>query len=381
MEGILMWKDIPVTAVQFSETGELIRYNPDLRDFEHAPLHQPGDKMFLAKWWKQRSVPVTQKRIAALLEERGLPGPEAWLLSNLGLSLTDCYWIRPAETAFRWRDVNLFENEFRENLIEGGFSGEETGTSSFTPNSSLQGELEKTWAIRKGRRVLIKGSRGRRSDESINEVLATLLHRKQGYANHTSYRLVRMKDRPYKYGCVCDIFTGAEKEFLPAWQIVDSEKKPGDVSVYEHFITVCGKHGIDTEQLRSDLEYQMLTDLVLSNRDRHLNNFGILRDTETLRFLRMAPVFDSGKSLFAGMELPMDDRELLSLETNSFAASEDRMRKYLKGYAALDGDRLLTAEEIDAHYRKDPDISALRREQVISGYERKLRLMRENGWI
>lgn len=41
------------------------------------------------------------------------------------------------------------------------------------------------------------------------------------------------------------------------------------------------------------LEYQILT-----NTDRHLNNFGVLRDTHTLKFIGMALIFDSGNSIF-----------------------------------------------------------------------------------
>lgn len=41
------------------------------------------------------------------------------------------------------------------------------------------------------------------------------------------------------------------------------------------------------------LEYQILT-----NTDRHLNNFGVLRDTHTLKSIGMAPIFDSGNSIF-----------------------------------------------------------------------------------
>lgn len=32
------------------------------------------------------------------------------------------------------------------------------------------------------------------------------------------------------------------------------------------------------------------------NKDRHFNNFGVLRNTETLEWLGMAPIYDSGSS-------------------------------------------------------------------------------------
>ena len=38
-----------------------------------------------------------------------------------------------------------------------------------------------------------------------------------------------------------------------------------------------------------------MTDFVLTNTDWHLNNFGVLRDSKTLKFIGIAPIFDSGK--------------------------------------------------------------------------------------
>ncbi len=66
------------------------------------------------------------------------------------------------------------------------------------------------------------------------------------------------------------------------------------VSTYEHFIHVCTAHGLSELEVRSFLEYQILTDFVLTNTERHLNNFGVLRNSRTLKFVRMAPIFDSG---------------------------------------------------------------------------------------
>ena len=36
---------------------------------------------------------------------------------------------------------------------------------------------------------------------------------------------------------------------------------------------------------------------LIMNEDRHLNNFGIIRDVNTLKWLDAAPIFDNGQSL------------------------------------------------------------------------------------
>ena len=41
----------------------------------------------------------------------------------------------------------------------------------------------------------------------------------------------------------------------------------------------------------------IILDYIIANEDRHLNNFGLLRNAETLEWLGFAPIFDSGSSL------------------------------------------------------------------------------------
>ena len=42
----------------------------------------------------------------------------------------------------------------------------------------------------------------------------------------------------------------------------------------------------------------LATDYILANTDRHLGNFGFLRDSETLEWKGLAPIYDSGTSLW-----------------------------------------------------------------------------------
>ena len=40
-----------------------------------------------------------------------------------------------------------------------------------------------------------------------------------------------------------------------------------------------------------------ILDYLILNEDRHLNNFGIIRNVDTLKWLDVAPIFDNGQSL------------------------------------------------------------------------------------
>lgn len=40
-----------------------------------------------------------------------------------------------------------------------------------------------------------------------------------------------------------------------------------------------------------------ILDYIMLNEDRHLNNFGIIRDVQSLEWIDVAPIFDTGESL------------------------------------------------------------------------------------
>ena len=206
MQYVLKRKDDVITLIDFAEDGSVLHFCQDLIHPELAPLHEQNDCGWLRRWWKQRAVPISQGNIRQMLERKGLLGPEDFLLKNLGLSLTDYYWISPVDSGITWKDVNLFDNEFHGDILIGN---EETDGEMphYTPNGSLQGTLEKSWTILNGERGMLKGNRDNLSAESINEVIASKLHEMQGYSNYTNYKLIKIHGKNYDYGCYSKLFT------------------------------------------------------------------------------------------------------------------------------------------------------------------------------
>ncbi|MBQ9421021.1 MAG: HipA domain-containing protein [Lachnospiraceae bacterium] len=374
MQYYLMRKDTAFGVAEIDVTGEMLKYKirDDLADL--APLMNKSDPGWIRAWWQKRSIPLSQDGVAEMLRDNGYDGPAEYLTHNLGLSLTDYYWIKPVGSSLRWKQVNLFDNDFGEII-----SKEESTDRlhSYTPNSTLQGQLEKKWIIRDGKRLLIKGNRDRSSLESLNEYVASLVHYRQGYDNYTPYHLVRISNRSYVWGCYSEAFTDERKELVSAYAVVTSEKKRQDVSSYEHFIELCAGHGIDKEQLRRDLEYQILTDYILSNPDRHLSNISVLRDADTLQFLRMAPIYDTGKAFMAGLEMPASDREIMDIRVTSFAARETKLLEYVQDRSLVDLTKLPTISELRQIYEMDPELDRSRINAICSLYEKKIDLCRQ----
>ena len=161
--------------------------------------------------------------------------------------------------------------------------------------------------------------------------------------------------------------------FVPAIDVVQSEKKDNAVSMYEHFIRVCASHCLPETVTRPFLEYQILTDFLLTNVDRHLNNFGVLRDTETLRFVSMAPIFDSGNSRFWNTPRKPERDDLTRIEVNSFRGRESQLLDYVTMPELLNLGNLPTVEELRDIYTKDELIVPL--DSILLGYEKKLQLL------
>ncbi len=367
-----MRKDEVVTLCNLTGDGQMISWAERFRNPELAPLEHRASRDYLRRWWRNRQIPIRQGRLEQMLREKGLADSAEYLIRNLGLSLTDYYWMKPVDSGLRWAEVNLYENDFRENILRTIDDSWSREPKSFTPNSSLRGELEKSWVIRNGKRCLIKGNHGRLSSESINEVIAAAFHRAQGYDNYTGYRLQKIKDRPYDYGCVSEAFTDSKRELISAHAILTSEEsRPGECS-YEKLIRIASEHGADGDRLRADLEYQILTDYLLSNPDRHMENIGILRDAESLKWIRMAPIFDTGRAFAAGSVVPYTEEEIEGIESNSFRRTEKELLKLVSDFGRVDLSKALSPKTIREQYQKDTKISAGRIDQIVRLYEKKM---------
>lgn len=369
-------KDISIALIEFSDDGQIINYDHNFFHPELAPVHDENNHDWLQQWWKRRAVPVNQNGINRILERSGLVDSGMYIIKNLGLSLTDCYWIEPIDYNLKWADISLFANDFHDNilLLQNRTNSDEL--SEYTPNSTLQGTLEKSWTIINGKRGLIKGNSSNLSSESINEVIAAKMHEMQNFRNHAEYKLIKINGRDYDYGCYTPIFTSENLEFISAYDVVCSEKKRNDCSYYEHFISVCGKHGMNQDELREQLDYMILSNFILSNRDMHLGNIGILRDNSTLKFSHPAPIYDNGKSLFVQDIVPMNDNGLLSIKTQSFSSDELGLLKLVSDRGLIDITKLPPRSFIEEMYALDTQIESRRITAIGEAYERKIELFR-----
>lgn len=337
----------------------------------------------LRRWWSRRAVPAARGMIRRILDKNGIATTQMLLTMNYGLSLSDHYWIRPLDSNETWEQVNLFTNEFKDDLGELQFFQNDNdenpldlrAATVFYPSASTQGELQKKWVIIDGKRYLIKGNYGDSFQQSANEVIASKLHEQQKKAAYTSYRLCGIQtDRGCVQGCICEDFATIRTEFISAYDVVSSEKKENDISEYEHFIKVCRRNGLEEERVRAFLEYQILSDFIITNTDRHFRNFGVLRDSETLSFIGIAPIFDSGNSMFWNCTLlPLQDT-LLDIPVSSFRKKEVDLLRYVTDAHLLDIGKLPSEKDIE-EILENANLTEKQILGILTGYKRKIALM------
>lgn len=368
---LLMHKDIPCGTIVIDEdSGSIIAYKDNHSGA--SPYLGNTDLKKIKKWWEMRSVPASRTMIQDIMKRTGCINPETYLAKNLALSMTDSYWLCPSGENIKYDDIK-FSNL---SLYNEGKVPYHNATS-YDPNASLGGQMEKYWEFTENGPVLVKESSKYFGQQSVNEVLATYIHDLQNteipYTKYTAY-----KTSNNSILCKCNSFTTDSLELIPAYEIVSSSKLTNDLSLYEQYIEICIKNGIDREEIQNFMDYQTLTDFIISNTDEHLMNFGILRDSDTLKLVGPAPIFDSGNSMFFRDERskPYTRSELLQQNITSFYKTEEKMLAKVKNRNIVKVDLLPTSDKIQSFYLR----AGLPEEKVNfiqHNYETKIQMLDE----
>jgi hypothetical protein len=92
------------------------------------------------------------------------------------------------------------------------------------------------------------------------------------------------------------IAENARVDLVSAHHIMQIQKKPNHVALYQHFLSCC--KALNIPGVVEYLNKMLAVDFIIANEDRHTNNFGMLRDAETLAWQGPAPIYDCGTSLW-----------------------------------------------------------------------------------
>ncbi len=368
---VLMHKDVECGVLLIDESSGRIAQYKDI-DSSFTPFLGNSTAENMKKWWEMRAIPAGRYTIRELINSLLVISPEQYLAKNLGLSVTDTYWVRPIELDISYEDVNFFNlNSYNSGIIP------YHNNSSYDPNASLGGQMEKYWDLSGDIPRLVKSSYRYFGQQSINEVIATRIHELQNRSiPFTRYSCQVTDDGGIM--SICSAFTSKEVEFISAYEVLSSAKKSNEQSSYTAFIDICSEHGIDRQRVQDFMDYQTLTDFVISNTDEHLMNFGILRNADTMELLGPAPIFDSGNSMFYSdvKSSPFTREEILGRQITSFYSTEEKMLNNVRNKNIVKPDLLPSAKEIEETFLEN-GLPETRAKIIAANYDTKCQMLKE----
>lgn len=172
--------------------------------------------------------------------------------------MSDQYWVKPADSNIEYKDINFFEHDFKDSKFTNATfsSGVDSSTkiSLISSNNTTDGRLKKTWIIENNKRYLLKGGYKNEVMQPFNEVLASMICERLGF-NHIKYTIEVING---KVVSKCECFINTDTELIPAHQILYEIQKK---------------------------ENMFILDYLILNEDRHLNNFGIIRNVNNLNWI------------------------------------------------------------------------------------------------
>ncbi len=351
-------------------TGRLADYKDNGSGL--SPYMGNSDLKKMVRWWEMRAVPASRTGISELLKAAGCYTPGLFLAKNLALSMTDAYWIRPEGMYLKYEDIK-FSNLYV------GHDGKVPyhNATSYDPNASLGGQMEKYWDLSRAVPTLVKESYKHFGQQAINEVLATRIHERQDTdVPFTRYSATLTEDRGVI--CECEAFTSDKVEFISAYEVLESRKTANDRSLYDNYIDICSRNGIDRAVMQDFMDYQTVTDFIISNTDEHLANFGVLRDADTMRLIGPAPIFDSGNSMFYDdtRSVPYSRADLLARKVTGFYKTEEGIMKQVKNRGLVRLDLLPSGSEIKNLY-VNAGIPEKKADFISRNYETKVSMASE----
>jgi len=249
------------------------------------------------KWWRSRRILASRDGINKLFFNLGNISLDALSEKSLGLSLSDQYWLKPSKN-IKWKDINFFQNDFSEDIGNLLITGDWSGGSLISPDNSSDGAVKKRWKIIGGERYLIKGS----SDpfyqtEPFREVFASKISELlfQNASNDFTVKYNLIWDDNNKTGkkvySSCKNFVTVDTEYVPFTHFREIESTSYKCEHFEFCKKIYGEY-------QYILDLLLILDYIILNEDRHFGNFGMIRNANTGEFIKPAPVFDTGSSLF-----------------------------------------------------------------------------------
>ena len=200
-----------------------------------------------------------------------------------GATITDNYWIREIGSNLTYHDVRFSDDYFSNLALKGNydsFNRAANSKRSKTPELTNVGSFEKCWKLRDGKWWMYKKAT---HDEMFSELFIYELGKKLGM-NMAVY------ERGEGFIKSLDFTDSASVNFEPASSFMGDNE--------DYFDVVNALERICPQAIPEYIR-MIFMDTICANPDRHTNNFGLLRDTQTGELIGFAPNFDNNMALIS----------------------------------------------------------------------------------
>lgn len=280
-------------------------------DMSNEVIHRkdllPFDFVNMKQFIATRKPLMNRAFVINLLASIGTMGyPVKHIDVTLGLSLNDTYWILPEKHKnLKYEDYSLYDNDFSEALSVVAFTGKTNPVNGIntSPEYTTSGILRKCWK-RDGTTLKLykSGTEGfaNAGMEPYSEYFACQV------AKALEIKYVNYDLETYKNTLVStsECFCSKDKSLATIHQLMFRDK-----------FVVSGWNAIKRHvELFGEQAYleQLVFDYVIYNYDRHLNNFGVYYDPDTLEILGSANIYDNGIGLLSNtMKSDFENQEIL----------------------------------------------------------------------
>lgn len=210
------------------------------------------------------------------------------------VSVLDSYWLKfEDDIEVNWSRVNVRQNPLNEIIAQVALHGKSLTLqgSLVTPELTTNGVYAKAWRRHEDSQLWLYKLGADGNTESRIEVMCSKLLDKMN-VEHVRYEAGEDEG---KYVCMCPCMTTEQKAILTGME----------------FISYCNVNGIDPDKRMFEIDgesiYKMwIVDFLISNRDRHRQNWGFFYDAETMEILGCHPLFDHNNAFDIDFMRDMD---------------------------------------------------------------------------
>lgn len=248
-------------------------------DSRRAFIH---DYRCLMDYLHNRSLSIHRSNAKIILNSLHIPQSDddstvtKMMIMCKALSVSDDYWITNSPSE-KWADVNVRDNPLHEVLSQLSLCGKSPLTITGhirTPELTGQGSYAKAWFRENKELFLYKASTDGNLESEIEAEVSNILD----YTNvpHVKYKFVEKEERRC---CRCKNMSSSEKSMASAIEVMkwcNHTDRNFDKFVLKQ----------DSENFYKTL----IADYLISNADRHIENWGFFMNNTTGKLLKMHPL-------------------------------------------------------------------------------------------